>query len=482
MTFRRSLITSITQDPEQSFFRAWPLRSSEHEDDQPNLTLVSSPVSPKTIFTQRKIPRPSNRKAYSEAFFRPQTWPEDEIILPISSPRHVPNIVHESSSFSRITEPSEIALADLNATRSSSVSERARRLLRAVNNRKSSNATTIDAERARHTNDDVKWKHEISGRWFEIRIGRKTQRNGGPRKDLEDRAPEGSEESMATRTKNTSDTNDTIGPDSDKTPNQSILLDSGQRKGFYHRTKRLLGVKHGSTTSINNPSRTLTSTLNVLERVSSTLKALTELIRTPPTSSASGSSQSIAGLHNRGPRLLPFYCHGGHSSSSSIRDLRTGVPPLNTPEPQAMYTGSDAQQYVRVELTSPDGPKYLPSEARRISTPPLPRSVGKPSSFFPDYNVTSNPDTTPNPDATEEPLVFRRQKKARRSGNYWHKAKLAADDAKEARSNFELNVPEHLPNSPLCPRHPKHHLTKGKGICVYHGRNKRIASEAGNNT
>jgi hypothetical protein len=35
--------------------------------------------------------------------------------------------------------------------------------------------------------------------------------------------------------------------------------------------------------------------------------------------------------------------------------------------------------------------------------------------------------------------------------------------------NFEINIPEHLPTSPLCPRNPKH-KSGGRGVCVYHGR------------
>lgn len=35
--------------------------------------------------------------------------------------------------------------------------------------------------------------------------------------------------------------------------------------------------------------------------------------------------------------------------------------------------------------------------------------------------------------------------------------------------NFELDAPEHLPGSPLCPMDPKH-KSGGTEICVYHGR------------
>jgi parafibromin len=43
-----------------------------------------------------------------------------------------------------------------------------------------------------------------------------------------------------------------------------------------------------------------------------------------------------------------------------------------------------------------------------------------------------------------------------------------------ASSSFELSLPEHLPNSPLCPKNPKH-KSGGAGICVYHGRKRSNA-------
>ncbi|KAK3318517.1 hypothetical protein B0H66DRAFT_622542 [Apodospora peruviana] len=37
---------------------------------------------------------------------------------------------------------------------------------------------------------------------------------------------------------------------------------------------------------------------------------------------------------------------------------------------------------------------------------------------------------------------------------------------------FEFDVPEHLPNSPMCPTNPRNPKTNGRGVCVYHGRRK----------
>jgi parafibromin len=41
-------------------------------------------------------------------------------------------------------------------------------------------------------------------------------------------------------------------------------------------------------------------------------------------------------------------------------------------------------------------------------------------------------------------------------------------------TTFELDLPEHLPNSPLCPKNPKYQSGR-TGICVYHGRRRSIA-------
>lgn len=44
------------------------------------------------------------------------------------------------------------------------------------------------------------------------------------------------------------------------------------------------------------------------------------------------------------------------------------------------------------------------------------------------------------------------------------------------RGSFVLDIPEHLPSSPLCPMHPKH-KSGGKGICPFHGRKKTDMSD-----
>jgi parafibromin len=55
---------------------------------------------------------------------------------------------------------------------------------------------------------------------------------------------------------------------------------------------------------------------------------------------------------------------------------------------------------------------------------------------------------------------------------------LATKMARSSSPQFELNYPEHLPNSPLCPRNPMNE-SGGLGICVYHGRRETISTADG---
>ncbi|KAK4548359.1 hypothetical protein LTR36_010229 [Oleoguttula mirabilis] len=50
---------------------------------------------------------------------------------------------------------------------------------------------------------------------------------------------------------------------------------------------------------------------------------------------------------------------------------------------------------------------------------------------------------------------------------------LNEDGDEDLELGFELDVPEHLPNSPLCPLDPRH-KSGGKAICPLHGRKKRV--------
>lgn len=143
---------------------------------------------------------------------------------------------------------------------------------------------------------------------------------------------------------------------------------------------------------------------------------------------------------------------------------------------------------------------YLPTEARRINTPPVHTNSGK-KGYFMDLKSHSPIDEEPDPypagkchqpfpmSADNDFVDQHRGSSTSTSSREkdWYKVRLdeilyTSDDQeatlqKQELSIIEWNIPEHLPSSPLCPLHPKY---KGgtKGICVYHGR--RASPEVGN--
>jgi hypothetical protein len=193
------------------------------------------------------------------------------------------------------------------------------------------------------------------------------------------------------------------------------------------------------------------------------------------------STLSIAAVDDRHHGGL-FPRGSSNSASSSLRNIFMGKMHQVTPDPSALYTGSDNEQYFRVQMGSPEAPSFLPSEAKRVGTPPLPSSDSSGNGrrlrgFFFDYRLPDklSPESprgaglqfsprhavSPRPQPKHSPAPSEATEK-----DDWFRMKGRVET-----STFRLNVPDHLPSSPLCPRNPKH-PSGGKGICVYHGRKK----------
>ena len=212
---------------------------------------------------------------------------------------------------------------------------------------------------------------------------------------------------------------------------------------------------------------------DALDKVSSTLRHFAAKGRDPTDLSDTASGLSIAAPSaiSRWHRLQSIHSNSSRSSFSSIRSLARGRPRLvNTPDAHSMYTGSDMNQYLSVNMTDPDAPTFLPSEARRLDTPALSTATSgrmRPGSYF--GSKTQSAAETPMSEASSTALIPLQR---RISQTDWYRVRLSAPDANENESceEFVLSVPEHLPSSPMCPRHPKH-KSKGKGVCVFHGRN-----------
>ena len=135
------------------------------------------------------------------------------------------------------------------------------------------------------------------------------------------------------------------------------------------------------------------------------------------------------------------------------------------------------------------GPHYLPSEARRVNTPPIHTAGGKLKGYFWNFADDNTEEDTgaSTSDSFQQPFPMpldaegagrRRPSVAPSEEKDWYRVRLdeILDEGeideklmKQELSTMEWSVPEHLPGSPLCPLSPKY---KGKvnSICVYHGR------------
>lgn len=252
------------------------------------------------------------------------------------------------------------------------------------------------------------------------------------------------------------------------------------KKGLYRRSKQFIRELRWSSSSRPEPEAydsesNKSKTRTLLEKTSSLLQVFAlqdhgsdSHSSAPPTPSPSGDSSSsrrLRHLLHRSGTLV--------SKSSSILDMLMGKPPACTPTADALYIGNDRSDYFKVEISDPDGPTFLPSEARRIGTPPLPSDrprKGNMRGFFFDYGSPGGVSYSPDSDDSE-----RDPSSIRRTDTMESEDRLPFRFEPESRRNrtFELNVPEHLPGSPLCPRSPLH-PSGGKGICVYHGRTRTL--------
>ena len=379
-------------------------------------------------------------------------------------------------------EGEEEAPPPLKKRKSSSVSNRARKFL-------SISASGIDSankgeQPPREAKNGFEWKRDFLGGWLEIRLGRRSDGRSstaseGNWQSHDTQGPAVYEPSFRlSRRVSTGESALLSGVPS----NQPLMLEDSDefddtptilKEGLYCRTRRALGLKRGPIISGNPVPRTRTPTANILDRVSSTLKLVNVRRETSDSTATSVSNMSIAG-----PRWQRFRPSRNLSTSSSIRELMMGKPPIPTPEPELMYIGSDSRQYLAVEMSEPANPSYLPSEARRITTPPLinegPNSV-KPRGFFFDYSAPDAENSARNRGVREREAFNGTTRHGSVSDMDWYRVKLDAIESDgDARELFVSSIPDHLPNSPLCPRNVKH-KSAGLGICPIHGKNKTSA-------
>lgn len=493
--------SGATPEVESAFFRAWSLRPSR-SSNRSSETAQSIEVSPRTspaltssvgivLKAQRRARRPEHQRFRSTPAVERLCDPSEKAPTTPLIPGLTGIYANEStlqgktSTGSLRSESVELAASP----KSSPIG----RLIH-LSSHYITPSTSGDPKPNRKAREGFTWNLESSGHWIEFMTGRKSQA-AEPRKASEDTPLENLSRPMHPSASATSveveglsehpaklpGIDSVLGPKNAlagtlQTSSRAAPVTTGKYSILTLWNKRRLGMKHGPEAH-HQPKLAQTRSLtgHLLQRASSVLKDLKER-QTSPISSAS-STLSIAASYTRNAHLSPLY--RGHSNTSSMRNMHIGKAPLGTPatpNSNLMYLGSDSQQYFRVEISEPGAPTYLPSEARRIGTPPLPDENGRHRGFFFDYNAPDDEGSTPSLEKQGgySPRSLLKRKEA--SDVDWYRAKMEADEARDVTTNFELNVPDHLPASPLCPKHPKH-KSGGKGICVYHGRNRNPGDE-----
>ena len=454
---------SSSADGDHSFFGKRPQRSSGHSGSSLG-SPATSPISPLTTITQHNIKEAERQSLIrSEATLNIQARSQAITSAPdlqYASSDAIPKLpdLHQSrpSQTSRTSYSSSLA-ASIGAGKAPKLP-----ILRVPSK------ATKDGQPPRQAKYGHKWKEESSGHWLEIRLRRR------PRLDSRHAVSEENTPSVHSTTspKPLDETLPSDQPPGSAT-NSSKAATIVNEEGLYCRTKRRLGLKKGLVDSVQDEgvSKSPTGTGQMLDEASDTLREYAEkMTKYGDASSVTTTNVSIAGTRSGLSRLFSSYRKITHSTTSSVRNVLMGKAPMPSPDPEAMYEGPNNNSYFRTDISDPDGSTFLPSEARRVDTPPLAR--GKRGFFFDCSKSPSTNNSSPESEGTHSPPVTPggTSKKRRGSDIDWYKMKEAADEARDERLNMELNVPEHLPSSPLCPRNPKH-KSEGTGVCVYHGRN-----------
>lgn len=469
-----NVIQSPTLDADHSFFRAWALRTSKRESSD-DVSPGSSPTPSGMTVGQRKGRRGELQRFGSEAGPSPLSYPIERT----SSIQHTPfDVLSKDEPRPRKTKESvgSAVSGRTESTASSGIGDCTRKLLRLSEIRRSRN-TSKDSQPPQEAKSGHSWYRELSGRWIEIKNGRKQHFEGDlPSPSIGDiREPLEVSASDQRYSALPANQHSIVNVVDNKIAKSAVSLplreeiDSTTPKaranlteklGFYFRTKRGWRPKRPVSTKALRPSdESLSTTEDVLNRASSLLRDLTSK-KPAPSSTSTSPNLSIADTFHQRPGFL--WRNTGHSSSSSsIRILLMGKSPTGTPESEAWYMGSDNKKYMRVEISDADASTFLPSEARRIGTPPL---------------LSPSPRRVSPPYYTPSAVLFQQQQHQPSSlqATVPVSLKSAIPEApsvtqRDAIMAFELNVHEHSSSSSLCPTSPGH-PSGGKGVCVYHGR------------
>ena len=177
-----------------------------------------------------------------------------------------------------------------------------------------------------------------------------------------------------------------------------------------------------------------------------------------------GSDKSRTGSHGEDGSIHSQSAH--RSLRRRLGDaLRKHSPDRNTPSKETKTGLMEKGKPFKIDLPARTN-SFLAAEAQRVTTPPV-----APGGFFfdprtstYDHRIPSNTVSLAAPQAWPYKPT-RSKSKVRTEEEWFFKSDLPG---LEDPPSPETDIPEHLPSSPLCPRHPKN-KSKGQGRCPLHG-------------
>ena len=251
-----------------------------------------------------------------------------------------------------------------------------------------------------------------------------------------------------------------------------------------------------------------------------------------PPGYAKGISEPMSPLSvpqaPRRPQPTPVQDRSIEHARQPLEESTGGsVPSKTAAGSPPKYKSASGEEFCKVHLTGPNALNFLPSEMKRINTPPEAEKPKGLKGFFFDMRSIPTESTDADSESPEaratkrhSPIFQRRSlqtlvskfslPKLRRKSEHTaeesrepddplavtsfeqtpfsqrygdaRRAKmsqirsyiaetLGEDDDDQTAFPFAFNVPDHLPNSPLCPLSPKH-KSGGKAICPIHGRKR----------
>ena len=205
-----------------------------------------------------------------------------------------------------------------------------------------------------------------------------------------------------------------------------------------------------------------------------------------PSSQVSPCDVTSGGGHN------PHFLESFEQAIKSSETKGVNLQPPPTPK-----------RHGRPRLTAMSSKNFLPTEARRINTPPVVKP-GKGNRLMGHFWDNSTPGVdqqgpaamnlgkeyvhTPFPMPKDVDIFSKvsgstdpRPTHIHTRNAEWYRTRANAfldqDEQdvglEELKGMFDWDVPDHLPSSPLCPANPRHR-GGGSGVCVYHGRGKKV--------